>query len=532
MIFKKFLELPKKMQLEMLFYSIFMMYRMPLAWIKSLWEARILLNGQWSRYMGFHPRNAINNLFYRTQWINLDRYGRTGNSPVIGLGSYPLKNWFHLSLSASYVYANAGAVTTLVSTLAWVFGHLLWLESVENKWWVISVVAALFFSSTSYAMAFVRQNYQMLGWMWLPLAMYFSYENSYVLAAFAWVAAGLAGITPVFFAIPIILTISFLNQNGTVLLVVFPAMLCSAFRFLPLLMDGGLRQALTNVAKVIGATQRMVRYKRSIQGINFFTLYFSILYLICFGLMSVSIGEIATFPLLSLMLFFFNQRFVRLADEQSLIVIAASSFTFTAIHSEPSWLNMIALWLVLNPLGFLFSIQRLSKDGSGDGNILIFSPFDQAELEKAMNSFFEQVSRGDRVYFAYEDPGDNYSNIFDGYRSIHELPLLVASQNEFHLFPDWWTVAETNYEGAPQCWGRSLDDVIRNCQRWNARYTMIYQESGSRLDEKWNGSFELISEFDWCDYQHLSECEQLWSKNKPTPKWFLLRYRNGDIGRV
>lgn len=532
MTLKKILVLPKRLQVELLFYPLFLLYRMPIAWAKSLWEARILLNGQWSRYMGFHPRNAINNLYYRTLWTNLDRYGRYGNSPVIGLGNYPLKNWFHLSLPASYIYANAGAVTTLVSTLAWVFGHLVWLESVENWWWVISVVTVLFLSSTAYAMAFARQNYQMLGWMWLPLALYFSNESSYVLATFAWFAAGLAGVTPIFFAVPIVLAIALLNQDPLLVLVILPALVYAAFRFFPLLIDGGLSQAVKNIAQVIGVTQRKVRYKRGMQQLALGTLYFLTLYLISSGLMSVSIGEIAALPLLGVILFLFNQRFMRVADDQSLIVIAVSLFTFTAIHSEPGWLSLTALWLAINPLGFVISIQRLGEDGSGDGKILINPPFDQTELEKAMHSFFEPVSRGESVYFAFEDPGGKYFNIFDGYRVIHELPLQVASRKEIHLFPDWWAVAETNYEGAPQCWGRSLDEVINNCQRWNARYAMIYQEAGSILEEKWNESFEFISEFDWGDYQYLFRCEQLWPKDKPTPKWFLLRYSESDIGRV
>jgi hypothetical protein len=249
-ILKFIFSLKRKLQIELLFYPLFYVYRMPIAWIKSLWEARILLRGHWSRYMGFHPNNAILCLFYRTQWINIDRYGHSGKSPVIGLGDYHLKNWFHLSVPASFIYASAGAVTTLVSTLVWVFSHLLWRESVESWWWLFSVVAVIFFSTTAYAMAFARQNYQMLGWMWLPLALYFSNESSYIIATFAWFAAGLAGITPVFFAVPIVLSIALLNQDAILVLVVFPSLLYAAFRFFPLLVDGGLSEVLTNIGKI------------------------------------------------------------------------------------------------------------------------------------------------------------------------------------------------------------------------------------------------------------------------------------------
>ena len=473
--------------------------------------------------MGFHPANSINSLFYRTQWINLDRYGRSGNSPLIGLGYYPLKNWFHLSLPASYGYANAGAVTTLVATLVWVFGHLVWLESAGSWWWILSVVIVLFCSSTAYAMAFALQNYQMLGWMWWPMALYFSNESLYFFSVFTWFAAGLSGITPIFFALPIVLVIASLNQDPMLVLVILPALIHAATRFVPLLIDGGLGQAVINIAKLIGMTKRKVRYNRGMHEWSLSRVYFLILYLVSFGLISVSIGEVAILPLLGVILCLINERFIRVADSQSLIVIVASLFTFTVVNLEPSWLLLIALWLALNPIGYWLSIQRLSKDVIGDGKILINPPFDHTELEEEMNRFFERVSEGERIYFAFEDPGNNYSNIFDGYRVIYELPLQVASRKKVHLFPDWWAVSETNYEGAPQCWGRSLDEVLENCRKWNARYAIIYQESESFLEEKWDESFEFVSEFDWNDYRYLLRGEQLWPDSKSTPKWFLLR---------
>lgn len=521
MMLHKFLALPLKLKIELLFYQFFLLYRMPIAWIHSLWEARVLLDGRWSRYMGFHPHNAINSLFYRTQWINLDRYGRSQHSPVIGLGDYPLKNWFHLSLPASYIYANAGAVTTLVCTLVWVLSHLVWIETVD-VWWALAVIAVLLFSTTAYAMAFARQNYQILGWMWLPVALFFTAESAYILAGFAWFATGLSGITPVFFAVPIVAAIAVFSSDLWLPLVLVPALAYAAFRFLPLLTSGGTSQALINVAKMIGVTKRKARYDRGMQRLGLMTLYFTALYLFSAVIMSVALGEIATLPFLAAILFLINQRFFRVADEQSLFVIATSLFAFTAIQADPNWLTMLAFWLAVNPMAWLLSIQRLSKDG-GSGKILVNGPFDHSPLETGVESFLDAVPSGESVYFAFNDPKGQYWNIFDGYRVIHELPLQVASKNKIHLFPDWWAVAETNYEGAPQCWGRSIQDVVDNCERWRANYAIIYQETGSKLAEGWNNKFDLISEFDWGNYQHLLRAVDLWPQDKPTPKWFLLR---------
>ena len=68
---------------------------------------------------------------------------------------------------------------------------------------------------------------------------------------------------------------------------------------------------------------------------------------------------------------------------------------------------------------------------------------------------FGACYRGQIIYFAFNDPDNRYSNIFDGYRVIHELTL-VAADKRGSDFSDWYAVEETNFEGAPQCWGRSV----------------------------------------------------------------------------
>lgn len=523
---QKFLELPLKLKIELLFYPVFLLYRMPIAWFQSLWEARVLLDGRWSRYMGFNPNKSINSMFYRTLWTNIQRYGRTRNSPVIGLGDYPLKNWFHLSLPAIYFYANAGAVTPLIATLVWVLSHLVWIETVE-PWWAIAITAVMLFSSTAYAMAFARQNYQMLGWMWLPLALFFTEDGAHMLAAFAWFATGLSGITPVFFAVPIVAALAVISSDPWLPLVLLPAIAHAAFRFLPLATSGGISRSLINVAKMIGVTKKKVRYDRGMQRLGLMTLYFTALYLVSAILMSMALGDVAILPLVGAILFLINQRLFRVADEQSLIVITTTLFAFTAIQAEPTWLAMIALWLAVNPMAFWLSVQRLSPNG-GDGKILVHAPFDHSEIESGLEEFLKPVAPGERIYTAFDDPNGQYGNIFDGYRVLHEFPLQVASKREVHLFPDWWAVAETNYEGAPQCWGRSAAEVEDNCERWGADYAIVYQKSGTRLSEKWDDAFEKVSEFDWAHYQHLFRGVKLWPDDRPTPKWFLLRYKRSD----
>ncbi len=526
-VIRKFTCLSLIEKLRIIFYPIFQLWEIPTAWMKSLWAARILLNGKWSRYIGFHPQNAINNFFYRTQWINLDRYGLDQVSPVIGLGAYPLRNWFHLALPASYIYAHAGAVTTLAGTFMWVFSHLIWIDTVE-LWWGIVVTLLLFFSSTSYAMAFVRQNYQILGWMWFPMALYAISEGNLVLAAFAWFAAGLAGITPIFFALPILIVMAVTAGDQQIMWTLGPALILIGARILPLLRSGGLLESLLNLAKMIGATSNKVRYHREMNRLGIFTIYFLLHYLLAASLLSIAIGSVAVLPFVGVFLLFVNERLVRVADPQSLIMLVVTLFVFEAVQSDPGWGVALALWFAVSPLGIFLFIQRVSQ-ANRLGSILVTRPFDHTELEQGVETFLAEVNLGERVYFAFNDPGGKYNNIFDGYRRIHELPLQVASKKGIHLFPDWWAVAETNYEGAPQCWGRTPDEVKGNCERWGANYAIVYQQMGSILDPIWMKDFELLSEFDWGDYFASPPDLELWWASNPTPKWFLLHYNNMTI---
>lgn len=520
---KAFNKLPWRIKIELLFYPLYLFFKMPFAWIRSLWAARILLNGEWHRYMGFDPANAINNLFYRTQWINLDRYGRSGVSPFLGLGDYPLKNWFHLSLLSSYIFSNAGAVTTLLGTLIWACSHFIWIDNVGG-WWVFAVTVTLLFSTTSYSMAFARQNYQILGWMGLPAALHGVLFEQWALATLTWFAISIAGITPIFFAVPIMATISILNQTWMPIVVLIPAIVLTSSRFLPLLKDsgGGFASALFNVAKLIGVTNRKVRYHREMNRLSMSTFYFICLYLGLALLFWIFSGELPIFLFLGVILFLVNERFFRVADEQSLILINASLWTAEIIKYQNEWSLFLLFWLAINPSGLFLSIQQLTlkKDSL---NIKVRPPFDTSPILDKIKAFLSVVGSGQSIYSAFNDPQGKYAKIFDGYRIIHEAYLCAAAENKIHLFPDWYAVAETNYEGAPQCWGRSIDEVQENCTRWGAGFALIYQESGSSLSYHWLGKFKLVAEFDWADEMRKNRDPTLLQQNKFIPKWFLLK---------
>ena len=494
---------------------------MPIVWAKSLWATRVLLTSHVGNYHGFCPMMSLNNLFYKTISLNIWRYGRYRNSPFIGLGNYPLRNWFHISKPAILVYAKFGAVTTFISTLFWVISHTIWLKE-DNYFWVFSIILVLFFSTTSFAMAFARQNYQMLGWACYPISIFYTFDQNYLLATIMWYVCSLAGITHIFFAVPIVSCIAFFLSDDLLILVLIPAILQIGVRFLPLLLSGGISNAIGSITKTVGATQKKVRYKRGMNKFSLKTLYFLIHYLFCSLILILGQNTLVFYPFLGCIFLLINERFIRVADEESIFVVICSLFTFAVIAGEPNWLCLIAFYLVVNPMVLFLAIPR-SEKSIWSGKISTSVPFDHKILENEVERFFKNVPKNSKIYFAFNDPKGLYDNLFDGYRTIIELPLYVASKNEIHLFPDWWAVAETNYQGAPQCWGRSVKEVKQNCQHWGTEFTIVYQEKSTSLDKQWSQHFEEISDFDWNDHLHLLRDAKLWPKDNFTPKWFLLK---------
>lgn len=510
-------KLSRRDGLEILFHPVIVPIAIIPAWAKSLWASRVLFWGQWSRYPGFHAHNAINSLFYRTQWINIDRYGRLANSPIVGLGNFPLSNWWHLSSLASYFYAYAGAVTTLLGTLFLVFSHLIWLQS-ANWIWVVVVTAVFFLSSTAYVMAFARQNYQILAWMFVPIGLFGLVNGQWVVGAAAFLLAAMLGVTAFVVCAYLVLIFAIYSANFQMLWTMLPAALAVSIKLLPLFVKGNTRESLLNMGKLIGLIHVKVRYKRKSMRLNLFNLYFLMLYGISLGLIWIAKQEIPIFLFGSYLLFLLNQRFMRFADDQSMILTVVVAAVLEVLVAPFNWLALLGLVVAVNPI-----LKPLQAGGYVSPQI--FTPFDTEPLLKKLRDFLS-IPSGAKVIFAFDEPQGEYEKIFDGYRILLEAPLVVAAEKNIHLFPDWYAVFETNYEGAPSIWGRSVEEVRQNMNYWQADYAIIYQDSGSELSSIWRDAFEVVSEFDWLTVFDEECVRGIIAKPLNSPQWWLLKKKD------
>jgi hypothetical protein len=488
---------------------------MPFAWFKSISSSRILLNGQWSRYMGFHPLNGINSLYYRTQWINFDKYGRNGVSPTLGLGEYKMQSLFHLSLISSYFYANAGAVTTLLCTLIMVLSNFIWVNnsSLVN---VTTVVFLMFFSTTIYGMAFARQNYQIIGLMFLPITLYFELNGYFLYSAIAWLVIGFTSITCVTFGVFVVLAISVVKESYLPILSIVPGIIISYRNIININIF-----ELKKILKLIGAVKSDSIYKRKLKLLNKFNLYFTIIYLLPTIAIYYEFDIFAYFSLIGLIIFIINQGFIRIADEESVIglyICLLSADVLSLNNLSP--LLLISLWAAFFIPPSIFSI--------GDENVTVFTftPFDHANLKKDIEDFLFPIKRGERVLFGFKDPEGEFKNIFDGYRSLMELPFLIANEKGFHAMPDWYAVTETNHPDALNFWGVEPDELIRNIKIWDVDYVVVYCKSNESLAEKYLNEFIVVGEFIWSNSLKLDRCPRLTPKGVDLPKWILLKSIN------
>lgn len=504
--------------LEIVFHPLLLPFALVPAWTKSLWSSRILLWGQWSRYHAFSATNSINNMFYRTQWININRYGRLADSPILGLGKFPLSNFWHLSTISSYFYSYAGAVTTLLSTLFLVFTHLIWLQS--TSWvWVIVVVGVFFFSSTTYATAFSLQNYQILSWMFLPMALYCLVSESWFYGAILFGVIATLGITGYAVSIYLILVYAVFatgfNYNY-LWLAIFPA-LGVAVNFLPLFIRGSMIDSFVNVGKLIGLVRTKVVYKRSSMRFSLLNAYFFMLYSAGVSIVWFGQQEPPVFLISACILFFSNQLAIRFADEASVILVVSMSAVLEALLVPFNWLVLIGLVLVVNPA--LKALQAGLYTAAAN-----FAPFDTDPMLSKVRSFLD-VPAGERVYFAFDDPKGIYERLFDGYRILLEAALVIAAEKSVHLFPDFYAVSETNYTGAPPIWGRSIEEITVNTDIWNAKYVIIYQDVDSVLPSFWMEHFQVVSELDWRELLSEEDLRSVVQLDADVPQWFLLEKR-------
>lgn len=508
--------------LRLVINPIVLLFWGPYRFLVTLWNARILAKGKWSDYISFGVAQSINQLFYRTQIINIDRHGRNGISPYLSLGNYHIGYWWHLSLPASYIYHVMGAVLPISSLFGWLFMHFLWLidQSIDVNHFFLVLSLALF-SSTFFANMFVVQNYNALGWLFFPLTLWALTNEHFFLLPIILIVISFASITVFVMAVIIASCFALYTQNFLIFLTFIPAGIKVMLHFYWSISQNspGIKKSLIRTIKSIGISSVGVKYKRiSSKAVSKTFILFLILYSQFFVILFFINGSIDYIWIIGMLIFIINSLFVRFADVQSLYMLMFSLATYIAITST-SPLIVLSYWLVISPPSYVLG-DRVK--GSPIDLLPPLKPFNVSKIIDKVSAFLEPIDKNEKVLFAFNDPNGKYDNVFDGYRTLLELPLYVATARKFLLFPSWWAVFENNFNGANEFWGRDISDVKENVNKYNANYVIAYNQNEDEIKSFLFEKYELINEIDWENLLNELQFQSVWEADHP-PKWSLYK---------
>jgi hypothetical protein len=496
-------------------YPLSTLITTPIRLLQALGSCRVLADGRWGDYPHFIPHTAINSLFYWTRALSIYRFGRAGRSPYLGLGDYRLSRAFHYSLPSLYAYWIAGVPTILIGLFGWWLSHLIWIDTVDRV--VMGGVMGLALVSPLFYSNLVRQNYNILGWIFFPIGLYGLMTGHWGLAGAAWLAASFGSVTVV--VLGGLFSFFYAVSGWTIypFIAILPAGLKLATHFWPFLYQDEFQQVFQSVAKAVGLVEGKAKYKRTTsKTITLQRIYLLLIYLQFLIAAFLLDGKVSIVFLIGILIYLINSTLFRFADDQSMYMLMFSLGTaLTIAISEPSLLFFY--WILISP-----APRFLAFPSYKDVYDVVppVSPFSIRPFIDGMEKFLSPVKSGQRVLMAFSDPEGIYENLFDGQRLLLELPCYVSTTRDIHYMPDWWGVFELNYEGAPDFWGRDVPSVLRNIGEWKVDYIVIYQEErGASLDSRWsNAGFRPIGKFSWSDYSDKFQGGYV----GPLPDWWLL----------
>ena len=490
--------------------------------LKTYYSCTIFFKEDWRNFNRFRPRNGINSLFYLTQAVNLERYGRYGISPYVGTGNYQLSNWWHLSWFSIYLTKKLGVVLPVLFMFGFLLSHLLWIShaNVEFEALIIALVLA-FTSSYFYGGSFVFLNYNVVGWLFMPVGIFALITGDYVMAGIAWFLVAQGSITAVFIAFFLCLGMSINHLSYMPLLSVSPAIMKCIF---PLFFVDSIRKSVSSIACAIGLKKSQAkvkyRYNKNLELFSFYSIYFITTWSVFTAM--IFLNENYDYFVLSItviILWIVNSSFARFADPQSIYMAMFSVGLGASILIQDPWL-FVTFWVCVSPPPFLIGAGTTEKIFRSPS----LKPFRISNLIKSTKDFFKMLPQDSRVLLVLNDPGHEYSRIFDGYRVILELFFYVGNLRKLLVFPDWWAIFSHNSSDSSSFWGRSPEQAIANLKLWNGNHVLVYQKTATKLDSQWvEAGFREISTMDWSQiFENELGRESLWGE-QPIPKWFLLK---------
>ncbi len=505
--------------IRLFFYPLTALLTTPVRLVQTLWNCRVLARGKWGDYSHFTTFAGVDYLVYWTMALNLRKFGRSGYSPYMGFGKHPLRRLFHYSLISLYSYWKASTIVLLLGMFGWLLIHLIWLSHAPASWVLLGIFLAMI-STIFYGNIFALQNYNVLGWLFFPLGLYGIFTKNWIIAAAAWFMVSFGSFTVT--AISGILSVvsAVMSLSFAPVFAFIPAGLILIIYCYPILITKDIKPSFLSIMRTMGIYSKGAKYKHTHTLKSPLTMvYFLLIYGQFLVVLYLITGKLPVIFLAGLLIFLINSSLImRFLDVQSEHMLMFSLATAELFQFPDSRL-LLSYWVLISPLPLIVPFPFMKKVLD---IVPVAAPFSIKKLKKDMEVFLEQVKPGERVLMALDNPNGMYQKVFDGYRALLELPHYVSSEKGILFMPDNYTVFELNYKGAPDCWGRDIDSVLRNIELWKTDYVVLYQDAGTQLKPEWeSGGFKILSKFSWADYE--KELRGIKPYDGQTPDWWLLK---------
>ncbi|WP_022851601.1 hypothetical protein [Limisalsivibrio acetivorans] len=462
----------------------------PFRFLQAIWSCRVLAEGQLKRFNRFGLIRGINSLFYSTQAVNFERYGRSGTSPILSDGKFELSRFFQVSLPSLYITERMGSAGPLMGMFGMLSMFMLWTTEVDSGV-VLLVVTAIMLSSMFYANTFELQNYNALGWLFFPMGLYGLYTGNYLLASLGWLLVSFGSFTAwvtagVFTVVASISSLSLLPAAAFI-----PSSLKIATHLLPLLKAGKMREQFADILKGLGVISSNVKYKRAKQpSVVAKAVYYLALNLQFMAVLYLTAGNFDPLFTAMAVLFFLNSStYMRYGDNASAMVpTLCLGAVITILHFNPAL--FISFIILINPLPFFLEFSEAKAP------LVIVperKPYRIHRINDFVADFLSPVKSGSRIIFTFDDPDGVYNSVFSGLRTLYEAFLYSAALKDIHMLPDWYLVFKSNNDDSlPSFWGRDIQSIKKNIEDWSADY-FVYHTNSSIEDPLPFSEWSMVS---------------------------------------
>ena len=215
----------------------------------------------------FSEEKAINNYWYDTMALNLQKHGRLGYSKTtLDNEKYLVGRWFHISKYSLYPYWKSSVISVLLSWILIPLVFYFLFPSTSSNWFFsvtfLTIIGSAYFSQLE------GQNYNILGWVFFPF-LFWSIENNYVLVLAVIISfLFLTSFTAYFVSFGYLAT-AFITDMLTIHEILFVQLFSIPlviYRFYPLYKKGHLKSHFITIGNTIGLFKNSeAKYSRNIR---------------------------------------------------------------------------------------------------------------------------------------------------------------------------------------------------------------------------------------------------------------------------